>query len=381
MKRMIVFIRYNLDNRNFKSYVQFDGCKLNAVMNTSTLINLMTPEMHYKPSDDKKSYAYDQNRKPVEIIYSIESSNQEEEIGKIINIINKVDNKEVTRMTECVNNLIDINIIPINFNVLMKDIPLVNLYNYEYTFELMVAKLYNKKHKDFKSKDNCIANINDSQSALLALLYHPYIDLDYGSMNITNIGFEISNRISEYDQYISRIMRGDSNLGLNRPKFLSDQLFNKVLLRSVYPSPSTFDESGIQASIHGFRSNHGYNGLVDDPELLGTNSWLTYTGVDDANNTIINKRQFMEDVYQYLMKIGSCRFETTFIRNLFFIVNVLRITRLKLNRELTTTRNVIVNSHYAVAPSVTEYGNDPFPANEQYASRNMEGYPRYNIND
>ena len=39
-------------------------------------------------------------------------------------------------------------------------------------------------------------------------------------------------------------------------------------------------------------------------------------------------------------------------RNLFFITNVSRVVRLKLSRELTQTRNVIVSSHEALAAGV-----------------------------
>jgi hypothetical protein len=59
---------------------------------------------------------------------------------------------------------------------------------------------------------------------------------------------------------------------------------------------------------------------------------------------------------------------------LFFITNVVRVVRLKLNRELTQSRGVLVSSHSAVAAGLTEYGTDPFTPNEFEGSRIGEGF-------
>ena len=81
-----------------------------------------------------------------------------------------------------------------------------------------------------------------------------------------------------------------------------------------------------------------------------------------------------------LEAIGKERFDTRFIRNIFFITNVVRILRLKLNRELSQSRNVLVASHASVSAGVTEYGSDPFGPNEVIDS--MSGsLPRFNDQD
>lgn len=68
-----------------------------------------------------------------------------------------------------------------------------------------------------------------------------------------------------------------------------------------------------------------------------------------------------------LENVGTYRWNTRVVRNLFFITNVVRLVRLKLSRELTQNRNVIVNSHDAVSAGVTEYGG--FNPNETLANR------------
>ena len=81
-----------------------------------------------------------------------------------------------------------------------------------------------------------------------------------------------------------------------------------------------------------------------------------------------------------LEAIGKDRFDTRFIRNIFFITNVVRILRLKLNRELSQSRNVLVASHASVSAGVTEYGSDPFGPNEVIDST-LGGLPRFNDRD
>jgi hypothetical protein len=82
-----------------------------------------------------------------------------------------------------------------------------------------------------------------------------------------------------------------------------------------------------------------------------------------------------------LEAIGKERFDTRFIRNIFFITNVVRILRLKLNRELSQSRNVLVASHASVSAGVTEYGSDPFGPNEVIDSTTLGGLPRFNDRD
>jgi hypothetical protein len=78
-----------------------------------------------------------------------------------------------------------------------------------------------------------------------------------------------------------------------------------------------------------------------------------------------------------LEAIGRMRFDTRFVRNMFFITNVMRLVRMKLSRELTHSRSVLRASHMAVAAGVTEYGSDPFTPNEVYQSDDKMGVSRW----
>ena len=53
--------------------------------------------------------------------------------------------------------------------------------------------------------------------------------------------------------------------------------------------------------------------------------------------------------------IGKLRFNTRFVRNLFFLVNLYRSLRLKLRMDLTYNKNVVVKSHAVTRPDNTEF--------------------------
>jgi hypothetical protein len=116
---------------------------------------------------------------------------------------------------------------------------------------------------------------------------------------------------------------------------------------------------------------------------------LTWLGVevpaadDTQSSTATQEFEAIHKVKLYnsttkrrLEAIGLARFNTHFIRDLFFIANVVRLVRLKLNRELTHSRGVLRASHMAVAPDVTEYGMDPFGANSVFESNTRASYDK-----
>jgi len=537
---------------------------------------------------------------PLQVILNVvESSNQDEELSHIANRVDGTTNNTNSRDLERILNLIDMNVIPINYHALMRDIPLANLYNYEYTFEQMVASMYGEQTRLYTEVGaNAIsdATTRNSRQMFLRLLVNPYLPVPielYGSetSDVGSTGF------------VHRIFRGDNNLGMGRPKFLSDQLFNKALFGSLYQARRDFDEAGPSVgigasrgqavsagpvqSIHaliinfsksigddrdaylgaglagaagltgggggnpgavydwiygvpnrpggarkrildmankikqlpavlarvptalpqppftpaesvGHANAHGvvvgllaaivnlFQGaalaardhvtlmtaidvldpaqpgsaahrlgvlgavnlaafrvaadrlfltqfnvmtMTSAPELMAdlllnqpafgamirrevqlarrspggrTNlnpppAWRQQSGnrastitylkeevsdinIDDDNAIVEVKLPAFENK-QRLEAIGMTRFNTRFVRNIFFITNVVRVLRLKLNRELTQSRNVLVSSHMSVAAGVTEYGSDPFGPNEVNASNMVTGTSRFNDRD
>lgn len=517
------------------------------------------------------------------VLNVVESSNQDEELSLIANRVDGTTSNSNARELERILNLVDMNVIPINYHALMRDIPLANLYNYEYTFEQMVASMYGEQTRLYTETAGPNA-INDpttrnSRQMFLRLLVNPYL-----AVSTEMYGSETSDTGSA--GFVHRIFRGDNNLGMGRPKFLSDQLFNKALFGSVYQSKRDFDEAGPSVGIGASRGQavssgpiqnmgallsgfsvslsddliafHNQSGGADLAAIPGNAGavydWiyardasgtspreriinmatkinrltgvltrmpallpippftaadnlvyvptlaqevallnaavtefqgtalratdhlalireidglgalplggaahkvavtaapafivavdrLFHVGFDPANagsgaeligqvlgnefnilirmetmiarrnpgttppsrrqqsgnraSTItylkspadINDNAVVEvnlpnfEHKQRLEAIGKTRFDTRFVRNIFFITNVVRILRLKLNRELTQSRNVLVSSHMSVAAGVTEYGSDPFGPNEVNSSNMVTNIARFNDRD
>ena len=398
------------------------------------------------------------------VLQVVESSDQTSELQMIGSTIqtkrNPMAQGQVSgalsgRALEQINNLLEMNIIPINVHALMRGIPLANVYNYEMSFDQFAAQILGE---DLKST----ANPRNASQMLLKMLQDPYCAVSaeqYGS-DVTSIGSA---------GLVHRIFRGDNGIGMGRPKFLSDQLFNKALFGSVYQSRHDWDEAGPATGIGAARGRGamtitiadtatlsrfivGYlngggavtsaairaaaaalpppvlnaaNLLTDDAAALvalaalaalgaapneaaimpivsqfvaahsqsqilparahvgGRSKTLTWLSEEDRAQALdfaAIKKVKLADIATKarLEEIGRLRFDTRFVRNMFFVTNVMRLVRMKLARELSHSRSVLRASHMAVAAGVTEYGSDPFSPNEVYASKDKAGVTRWN---
>jgi hypothetical protein len=605
VKSVVAAVRFFIETRNYKSMISTDVDNVLAGESIKRTI-------HVPPNANANaSYAIAINQIR-ELLMIVESSNQEDEMNKITSSVGSPVNANNDRQLERILNLVDMNVIPINVHALMRDTPLANLYNYEYTFEQMVASFYgeqiNKYTDTGPTRVVTDATTKTTTEMFLRLLIEPYMPtLPAGS---PEEAFLTKNRLygsdvhKTYNEgFVFRIFRGDNGLGLGRPKFLSDQIFNKILFGSTYQERQDYDEAGpgVGSGFNRGRDNDRrvdivglltralelYTRLYEKLKLLivggltlnlpaapmggvasiipaiiqgGPNArnqqngamvaWLmspnttdvlnravtpvlkeiaklyeqaasgpAATGVADHQDLINNLRAIIRSrnvnpapvdgnytlgdmiaefesldpvrvrnalqvfynhddqspaqplatifpgdaannnvdtllkggllqlgvgsvrapsaaeivrlikasdmarptadtvrtgpthgslsflsaanpdktaspqdiitevsvgdsvVKAQLEMVGRLRFDTRLVRNLFFISNVQRFIRAKLARELTQSRSVIVSSHSVVAPSVTEYGADPFGANEVYGSVLRNGMDRYNDKD
>jgi hypothetical protein len=190
---------------------------------------------------DDKIIAYSVDASASMVVTVTESSDQSESINIVVHNSGSTNSDSSARQNEQVRSIIDMNIIPINVHALMRDVPLANLYNYEYTFDQILAKMYAQELSVITARPN--ASITKTSEMMVLMLIDPYRSMGttyedavrtYGSdvMDLGSTG------------HIHRIFRGDNDLGLGRPKFLSDQIFNKALFGSVYQSKIDYDEAG-----------------------------------------------------------------------------------------------------------------------------------------
>jgi hypothetical protein len=356
--------------------------------------------------------AYAVRVSPQDALAVTESSYQDQEMKKISDVIGgSVVTLGQDRSREWIYNIIDMNIIPINVHALMRGIPLAPLYNYVFTFEQMACLMLGETVGHVGSLDfdpavaaNPAANppvaggVHNTRQMFLKLMLNPYAELNtqaYG--NTPRIHPRGANGL------VGRIFRGDDSLMMGRPKFLSDQVYNKALFGSLVPSPYDLDETGPPGAG---RMTSGYTmtsanigaadaaGLVVPPvratwaDAAGADAQraaavpavrlpanavadnrrgyfaLTYIGQPDAGNpaTALKVVQLGNNTANKMVAleaVGKARFDTRIVRNLFFISNIQRLMRLKLNQELTQYRNVLVSNHSVVNPGVTEYGYMP----------------------
>lgn len=123
-----------------------------------------------------------------------------------------VSKTTLDRADAVVVNVLDMNVMPINVHALRKEVPLVNIYNYSCTFEQFLRDSLNLKN------GGALNRVEDTHDMMYKLCIHPYAQVDP----------------VEYRLYLSRLIRGNSTIDVEgRPRFVTDQLWNKALLNTV----------------------------------------------------------------------------------------------------------------------------------------------------
>jgi len=244
----------------------------------------------------KANAVYALRKTMTEVLNVVESSYQEEQIRNISNLVGTSEAEIGTsREKERIFNIIDMNIVPVNVHALMRSVPLINIYNYVYTFDQMVCLLYGE-NLDRIDDINLDSGLDgeyaprNTQESFLKLMTDPYADV---SMQI----YGNDSTIRGTAGFVARIFRGDNALGMSRPKFLSDQLFNKALFGSLYPSIYEYDEggAGVSAAVLRGRQNWGdpsysaHPGLKDMSDALhGLSSYNDILGNVLARAAAVN---------------------------------------------------------------------------------------------
>lgn len=233
-----------------------------------------------------------------EIIDLTESSNQEESIKKLLlSIATKSTSGLDNRKNARIYNIIDLNVVPINVHALVRDVPYAPTINYAYSCDRLIQDHLlphgitdhnNEDHKLYPTTQEA----KNTNQLMCKMLMDPYVSL-------TN---------TEYFGLFQRIVTGDNGLGLDRPKYISDQLWNKVLFGDQYQMPHTNskpDESGPRSdnaqvrALQNLLNNPNafvgitiqktrvYNALFPFLQNNGaTDNWLNRT-ISDANASAI----------------------------------------------------------------------------------------------
>lgn len=194
-----------------------------------------------------------------QILSIVDSSYQEDKVADITKDLREANGMREgdlgQRETERINNIIDMNIMPINVHALMRSMALASTYNYAYTCEELFATFMRESRE-------AVSGLNvgpggpggppkDTKQFFLKLLIDPYAKV---SQSI--YGDETNMRGTH--GFGNRMFRGDNGLGMGRPKFLSDQVFNKALFGSIWLSKRDYDEMGPNGATS--RGRDGWGG-------------------------------------------------------------------------------------------------------------------------
>ena len=319
-----------------------------------------------------------------------ESSFKDNKIEEIVKHIRG----NITAITDLpIINILDLNIVPINVHALMRDIPLVNLYNYSYTFDRLIVDLYYGLNEDFGGKiveSLCSDPLNEPGiNSMAGLPLDPVVstnrdtfgqilnrnDTRSGSRSIIKSTRELFVALlinpyrkvwtDEEYQFLDAIFRGSGNLPLDRPKFLSDQIHNKLMFRdatevddiTMVNNPLAINrafENPYHTRMSALRGNN-------QPTMENRLWYIKPTNeTNDPNDYEFNRTDMSHvnidpNFKKMVQLIGKLRFNTRFVRNLFFLVNLYRSLRLKLRMDLTYNKNVVVKSHAVTRPDNTEF--------------------------
>ena len=250
------------------------------------------------------------------------NNNQSTEFDNIKNVITNVTGQDHNRKWLIVQNILEVNIIPINIHMLQRDIPLIYLLNYSYTFDHMVQEFTRNYDNDKSLGQRALRNRSDQ--IYTKLLLNPYGTMDY----------------NVYTNSYSALVRGQTSIGFGRLKFIGDQLFNKCLLNTLYYR-NPVNEYDIPAQ------RSGNNGLYN----RNTNSY-TEIYYPDPNNP---GQWASITVSRYIIYVGYQRFHSKIVRHLHFLTLLQHLILHKLGKELEDHDDIVIKSYPIVDPTITQF--------------------------
>ena len=290
--------------------------------------------------------------KTYNIIMLINNDNYRESLYRMMKCITSTDKLLSDTINERkklrVYNILDANIVPINFHALQRELPYSNIFNYSYTFEHFVKErfgvIYNSYNKGIKGDGS---NFKFAEDQLVDILLNPY---------------DTRNEIN-YHNTIYKLMVGLDGISSGRPKYLSDQLWNKVLLNTMYRSENyniNDNDIGHKNRTNAFGRQLGENGVG----YKNNNIPLMYL----RKGAKVNRKGYSEPVHANLNSANAttgkfndesiARYNTYLVRNIEWFVHLQRCMRILMKEYLEWVDDPVVTKSNAVANAITEYKND-----------------------
>jgi hypothetical protein len=231
----------------------------------------------------------------------------------ITNFIKKVPGASYDREEACLMNIIDINISPINPHALLREIPLINVYNYAFTFDDIVKKeVFNIDVETYND------TIDSSNKAFAALLLDPY--------------YSVNKRV---------------------------------------PSANAAGTPGVNASV-GFVDNTNALQLFANIHYKNTNTVFKHMLTNDipSNGQVpfrLGHPRYVKEIatkFQDAEDSADLRLNNKFTRNLLFLTNLQRFLLYKVKREVEHVNSKKISSNNIVNSRIVSYDNGNEQNNE-----------------
>lgn len=357
-----------------------------------------------------------------------------------------------------VANILDLNIVPINVHAFMKEVPFVNILNYSYTFDRMVHEfvvpsyIKNRRYPvgnpdrpdveaayggpvmsdaqgrhqiDPLNTNNIMISAHDSvytvREFYVKLLTRPFANISstqvvpsQSSLGRFNARIPFvqpqamfqENKIFlkgyQYSGLFTSLVLGNDDMKLERPRYLSDQLYNKVLLSCIvthknepmnqpareigpmsFHMDNVYEQAGADvANVGGnlvYQNIKIWNATEIPSQLIGlggarvnelrsmpflrSNRWVESPVIDRLNAAHNSNDKVVH--MKFLHEVGKCRFDTKLIRNLTWFSNLHRLMMKIVGNHLEWISTPVVEGRQIADPVITEYrGNQSFTPND-----------------
>ncbi len=272
-------------------------------------------------------------------------------------------------------NILDMNIVPINIHALARDVPLIHLINYSYSLGEITEEFLRRKWRNREGYGNRGGHKAHPsiypEDVVAKLLSNPYAAVDG----------------KEYYGLLHRAVLGDMGIQASRPKFLSDQLWNKSLLNEQYLVGARRDNDtayGVDGKDRGLVEDDA-KGFVVNPhgpsdDSAGQRGIGAYKLPENATDAAKNGRReetklsapsfnsatsrevaVMHSVSGHkpaLLRLGRVRFTTTFMRNMMLVTWAQYVTRLMIRERLEKLQTPVVDGMELMDARFTEYQGD-----------------------
>jgi hypothetical protein len=253
-------------------------------------------------------------------IDSVDNTSLANTKNKISNIINtSTTSFDISRVNARFLNILDLNIVPLNIHALMREIPLINIYNYAFTYDHIVKQLFNHDY-DYKVNDARPTNCDD---LLLKLFLNPY----YKNC-VNNISF-ISTLVG------TNSVNNPMNNKLGRSKYISD----------------------ILAHALGADTRPG--------------TTLTQYNYTDKSRPLPNGDPYRESEDRYWLSdvVGdnakTIRLHNKYFRNLIFLTNLQRLIHYKIKNEVEIINSKVVSDMAIANSQIVNYDDVDHPNLEE----------------